>query len=88
MTNKFTKQRLRAYEVNYDVQTNVLGTEEATNMQGQQYLKKSSFKQENIWLKTKASKKLNISFEEIEDFIILNQFKKKKSFQKLNGETT
>ena len=81
MTNKFTKQRLRAYEVNYDVQTNVLGTEEATNMQGQQYLKKSSFKQENIWLKTKASKKLNISFEEIEDFIILNQFKKKKSFQ-------
>ena len=88
MTNKFTKQRLRAYEVNYDVQTNVLGTEEATNMQGQQYLKKSSFKQENIWLKTKTSKKLNISFEEIEDFIILNQFKKKKSFQKLNGETT
>jgi hypothetical protein len=82
LTNKFTKQRLRAYEVNYDVQTNVLGTEEATNMQGQQYLKKSSFKQENIWLKTKASKKLNISFEEIEDFIILNQFKKKKSFQK------
>jgi hypothetical protein len=81
LTNKFTKQRLRAYEVNYDVQTNVLGTEEATNMQGQQYLKKSSFKQENIWLKTKASKKLNISFEEIEDFIILNQFKKKKSFQ-------
>ena len=81
MTSKFPKQRLRAYEVNYDVQTNVLGTEEATNMQGQQYLKKSSFKQENIWLKTKASKKLNISFEEIEDFIILNQFKKKKSFQ-------
>ena len=81
MTSKFTTQRLRAYEVNYDVQTNVLGTEEATNMQGQQYLKKSSFKQENIWLKTKASKKLNISFEEIEDFIILNQFKKKKSFQ-------
>ena len=81
MTTKFTKQQLRAYEVNYDVQTNVLGTEEATNMQGQQYLKKSSFKQENIWLKTKASKKLNISFEEIEDFIILNQFKKKKSFQ-------
>jgi hypothetical protein len=81
LTTKFTKQRLRAYEVNYDVQTNVLGTEEATNMQGQQYLKKSSFKQENIWLKTKASKKLNISFEEIEDFIILNQFKKKKSFQ-------
>ena len=81
MTTKFTKQQLRAYEVNYDVQTNVLGTEEATNMQGQQYLKKSSFKQENIWLKTKASKKLNISLEEIEDFIILNQFKKKKSFQ-------
>ena len=81
MTSKFPKQRLRAYEVNYDVLTNVLGTEEATNMQGQQYLKKSSFKQENIWLKTKASKKLNISFEEIEDFIILNQFKKKKSFQ-------
>jgi len=81
LTSKFTKQRLRAYEVNYDVQTNVLGTEEATNMQGQQYLKKSSFKQENIWLKTKTSKKLNISFEEIEDFIILNQFKKKKSFQ-------
>jgi hypothetical protein len=81
LTTKFTKQQLRAYEVNYDVQTNVLGTEEATNMQGQQYLKKSSFKQENIWLKTKASKKLNISFEEIEDFIILNQFKKKKSFQ-------
>jgi hypothetical protein len=81
LTSKFPKQRLRAYEVNYDVQTNVLGTEEATNMQGQQYLKKSSFKQENIWLKTKASKKLNISFEEIEDFIILNQFKKKKSFQ-------
>ena len=81
MTTKFTKQQLRAYEVNYDVQTNVLGTEEATNMQGQQYLKKSSFKQENIWLKTKTSKKLNISFEEIEDFIILNQFKKKKSFQ-------
>ena len=81
MTSKFPKQRLRAYEVNYDVQTNVLGTEEATNMQGQQYLKKSSFKQENIWLKTKTSKKLNISFEEIEDFIILNQFKKKKSFQ-------
>jgi hypothetical protein len=80
LTTKFTKQQLRAYEVNYDVQTNVLGTEEATNMQGQQYLKKSSFKQENIWLKTKASKKLNISFEEIEDFIILNQFKKKKSF--------
>ncbi len=25
-------KRLRAYEVNYDVQTNVLGTEEATNM--------------------------------------------------------
>ena len=46
MTTKFTKQQLRAYEVNYDVQTNVLGTEEATNMQGQQYLKKSSFKQE------------------------------------------
>ena len=81
MTNKFTKQRLRAYEVNYDVQTNVLGTEEATNMQGQQYLKKSSFKQENIWLKTKTSKKLNISFEEIEEFIILNRFKKKKSFR-------
>jgi hypothetical protein len=81
LTTKFTKQQLRAYEVNYDVQTNVLGTEEATNMQGQQYLKKSSFKQENIWLKTKTSKKLNISFEEIEDFIILNQFKKKKSFQ-------
>ena len=81
MTTKFTKQQLRAYEVNYDVLTNVLGTEEATNMQGQQYLKKSSFKQENIWLKTKASKTLNISFEEIEDFIILNQFKKKKSFQ-------
>jgi hypothetical protein len=81
LTSKFPKQRLRAYEVNYDVQTNVLGTEEATNMQGQQYLKKSSFKQENIWLKTKTSKKLNISFEEIEDFIILNQFKKKKSFQ-------
>ena len=46
MTTKFTKQQLRAYEVNYDVQTNVLGTEEATNMHGQQYLKKSSFKQE------------------------------------------
>ncbi len=46
MTTKFTKQRLRAYEVNYDVQTNVLGTEEATNMQGQQSLKKSLFKQE------------------------------------------
>ena len=46
MTNQVTKQRLRAYEVNYDVHTNVLGTEEATNMQGQQYLKKSSFKQE------------------------------------------
>ena len=47
MTTKFNKQRLRAYEVNYDVQTNVLGTEEATNMQGQQqYLKKSSIKQE------------------------------------------
>ena len=46
MTSKFTKQRLRAYEVNYDVQTNVLGTEEATNMQGQQFLKKSSIKQE------------------------------------------
>ena len=45
LTNKFTKQRLRAYEVNYDVQTNILGTEEATNMQGQQSLKKSSFKQ-------------------------------------------
>jgi hypothetical protein len=59
-----------------------LGTEEATNMQGHQLLKKSSFKQvENIWLKTKASKKLNNSFEEIEDFIILNRFKKKKSFQ-------
>ena len=39
MTSKFPKQRLRAYEVNYDVQTNVLGTEEATNMQGQQSLK-------------------------------------------------
>ncbi len=39
MTNKVTKQRLRAYEVNYDVQTNILGTEEATNMQGQQSLK-------------------------------------------------
>jgi hypothetical protein len=36
-----------------------LGTEEATNMQGQQYLKKSSFKQENIWLK-------NEDIEEIE----------------------
>ena len=46
MTTKFTKQQLRAYEVNYDVLTNVLGTEEATNMQGQQFLKKSSFKQE------------------------------------------
>ncbi len=46
MTTKFTKQRLRAYEVNYDVQTNVLGTEEATNMQGPQFLKKSSIKQE------------------------------------------
>jgi hypothetical protein len=46
LTNKFTKQRLRAYEVNYDVQTNVLGTEEATNMQGQQFMKKSSIKQE------------------------------------------
>ncbi len=45
MTTKFTKQQLRAYEVNYDVQTNVQGTEEATNMQGQQSLKKSSFKQ-------------------------------------------
>ena len=51
-------------------------------MQGQQSLKKSSFKQnENIWLKTKTSKKLNINFEEIEEFIILNWFKKKKSFQ-------
>jgi hypothetical protein len=39
LTNKVTKQRLRAYEVNYDVQTNILGTEEATNMQGQQSLK-------------------------------------------------
>jgi hypothetical protein len=47
-----------------------LGTEEAANMQGQQSLKKSSFKQENIWLKTKTSKKLNNSFEEIEEFII------------------
>ncbi len=46
MTTKFTKQRLRAYEVNYDVQTNILGTEEATNLQGQQTLKKTSFKQE------------------------------------------
>ena len=46
MTTKFTKQQLRAYEVNYDVLTNVLGTEEATNMQGQQFLKKSSIKQE------------------------------------------
>ncbi len=46
MTTKFTKQQLGAYEVNYDVQTNVLRTEEATNMQGQQSLKKSSFKQE------------------------------------------
>jgi hypothetical protein len=46
LTNKFTKQRVRAYEVNYDVQTNVLGTKEATNMQGQKSLKKSSFKQE------------------------------------------
>jgi len=46
LTSKFTKQRLRAYEVNYDVLTNVLGTEEATNMQGQQFLKKSSIKQE------------------------------------------
>ena len=46
MTTKFTKQQLRAYEVNYDVQTNVLGPEEATNMQGQQFLKKSSIKQE------------------------------------------
>ena len=53
-------------------------------MQGQQSLKKSSFKQKrNIWLKTKTSKKLNINFEEIEEFIILNQFKKKKSFQNL-----
>ncbi len=34
----------------------------------------------NIWLKTKTSKKLNINFEQIEDFIILNRFKKKKSF--------
>ena len=59
MTTKFTKQRLRAYEVNYNVQTNVLGTEEATNMQGQQSLKKSSFKQANIWLK-------NEDIEEIE----------------------
>ena len=58
-----------------------LGTEEATNMQGQQFLKKSSFKQRNIWLKTKTSKKLNISFEEIEDFIILNRFKKKNLFK-------
>jgi hypothetical protein len=45
LTNKPIKQRLRAYEVNYDVQTNVWGTEEATNMQGHQLLKKSSFKQ-------------------------------------------
>ena len=58
MTTKFTKQRLRAYEVNYDVQTNVLGTEEATNMQGQQSLKKSSFKQENIWLKNEDIKEI------------------------------
>ncbi len=35
----------------------------------------------NIWLKTKTSKKLNNSFEEIEEFIILNWFKKKKSFR-------
>jgi hypothetical protein len=87
LTNKIIKQRLRAYEVNYDVHTNVVGTEEATNMQGQQSLKKSSFKQENIWLKTTTSKTLNNSFEEIEDFIILNRFKKKTSFQN-NGETT
>jgi hypothetical protein len=45
LTNKITKQQLRAYEVNYDVQTNVWDTEEATNMQGHQLLKKSSFKQ-------------------------------------------
>jgi len=35
----------------------------------------------NIWLKTKTSKKLDINFEEIEEFIVLNRFKKKKSFQ-------
>jgi hypothetical protein len=81
LTTKFTKQRLRAYEVNYDVQTNVLETEEATNMQGQQSLKESSFKQEKHLVETETSKKLNNSFEEIEEFIILNQFKKKKSFQ-------
>jgi hypothetical protein len=80
LTNKFTKQRLRAYEVNYDVQTNVLGTEEATNMQGHQLLGNHRLNKKNIWLKTKTSKKLNISFEEIEEFIILNRFKKKNLF--------
>jgi hypothetical protein len=45
LTPNVTKQRLRAYEVNYDVQKKVFGTEEATNMQGQQLLKKSLFKQ-------------------------------------------
>jgi hypothetical protein len=59
LTTKFTKQQLRAYEVNYDVQTNVLETEEATNMQGRQSLKESSFKQE----KTSGG---NEDFEEIE----------------------
>jgi hypothetical protein len=59
LTNKVIIQQLRAYEVNYNVQTNVLGTEEATNMQGQQSLKKSSFKQEKHLVK-------NEDIEEIE----------------------
>ena len=88
MTTKFTKQRLRAYEVNYDVQTNVLGTEEATNMQGQQSLKISSFKQEKHLVE-------NEDIEEIEQQLWRNwriyhlrSIQKEEIFSEPNGETT
>ena len=83
MTIKFTKQRLRAYEVNYDVQTNVLRQKKQLIRKGNNFWRNHRLNKKHIWLKTKTSKKLNISFEEIEEFIILNRFKKKKSFQNI-----
>ena len=87
MTNKITKQQLRAYEVNYDVQTNVWDTEEATNMQGHQLLKKSSFKQ-------KKTSGWNEDIEEIEHQLWRNwrihhlkSIQKEEIFSEHNGET-
>ena len=88
MTNKLKKkQRLRAYEVNYDVQTNVLGTEEATNMQGHQLLKNH-----------RLNKKQLVENEDIEEIehqlwrnwriYHLKSIQKEEIFSEPNGETT